>query len=208
MERKRDEAVVARRARFLKRLLHAAVSSDSLENLTFSPHLALKVRSSSSRSAYDTAACLPLASRAPLAPNGRGTTRVRVTDGIRLRRDRDEDEAGGVRREVPGLPAALEVVVGPDLHLLHLVRMQQVLDAAQVLRRRGASIGGELLGLRRERGKTHDRRAVRTARQNDAVIRARDGEERHVPARCVRHGLRRRPPGNGPRSFRIMRIAP
>ena len=37
---------------FLKSDLHAAVSSDSRDAATFSPHLALKVRLSSSRSAY------------------------------------------------------------------------------------------------------------------------------------------------------------
>ena len=97
-----------------------------------------------------------------------------MTDGIRLRRDRDEDEAGGVRREVPGLPAALEVVVGPDLHLLHLVRMQQVLDAAQVLRRRGASIGRRVVGAApaREGRRTIDAPCAQLAKMTRSSVRA------------------------------------
>ena len=82
LENKNDEAVVARRARFLKRLLHAAVSSDSLENLTFSPHLALKVRLSSSRSAYDTG-------RLPPPCIARAARSKRARDDPRSRDGRD-----------------------------------------------------------------------------------------------------------------------
>ena len=114
----------------------------------------------------------------------RGRPRVRVAHGVRLRGDADEDQTRGVGREVPGLAAALEVVVGADVDLLHLVRVEQVLDAAQVLRRgHGPSAR---CGKPRRRA-TRDGCPVLAAREDHAVARASHGEERDVALR--RHGV-------------------